>query len=227
MIISHKKKFVFIHIYKTGGTTVSEHLKQYSRLREKVTTFWPTSKFFSAIAIAFKLYDNGGKWINGVHKHATAMELREYLGNELYENYFSFCIVRNPYDFLVSLYSFIKNQKKHPDHQLCNQLTFKEYILKEIKRKTQRQSDFVIDEKGECIVDYIGKTETLQESMNFIFGKLNISRTEIGQKNRSKRKRDYRQYYDDELKEAVYEYFKKATSFNGIFARMPYDIYIN
>jgi len=78
MIISNSKKFIFIHIYKTGGTSVSSTLIKYARLIEKIAAFYPTKYLVTIINKIFGLGDYGNSWINGVHKHAKAKEIRDY-----------------------------------------------------------------------------------------------------------------------------------------------------
>ena len=121
MIISHKKKFIFIHIYKTGGAFVTSLFAPYARFIEKISThYYLTKNIISVINKLGRLQDEGNNWINGVHKHAKAVELQEYIGRDLYSEYFKFAFVRNPYDLQVSLYHYIKDNKGHRDHQIAN-----------------------------------------------------------------------------------------------------------
>ena len=163
----------------------------------------------------FGLGDYGNKWINGVHKHAKAKQIRDYLGKNIYDKYFKFSIVRNPYDLQVSLYHYIKQSKGHRDYEVANKLSFKEFVRREISNKALRQSDFLNDEKGNMIVDYIGKIEELQQSMGDICNKIGIQQVDLGHKNKSDRKSNYMSYYDEELKEEVYEYFKEDFELFG------------
>lgn len=71
MIISHKKKFLFIHIYKTGGTSVTSTLMPYARTIEKFSSIWVSRHFVSAVNRVFKLQDRGNDWIKGVHNIKT------------------------------------------------------------------------------------------------------------------------------------------------------------
>lgn len=182
---------------------------KYARPIEKIAAVYPTKYLVRLANKVFGLGDYGNKWINGVHKHAKAKEIRDYLGNKNYNNFFKFSIVRNPYDLQVSLYHYIKQSKGHRDYEVVNKLSFKEFVEREIRNKALKQSSFLTDEEGNLIVDYVGKTEDLQRSMNEICNKIGIDAVDLGHKNKSDRKSDYRSYYDDELKKEVYEYFKK------------------
>ena len=83
-MISHTHKFIFIHIPKTGGTSIESVLGD------------------RGISL------QGPKNFNSVyHKHIAAPRLRILLGTE-YNKYFRFSIVRNPWDWLVSLYEYCR-----------------------------------------------------------------------------------------------------------------------
>jgi len=209
MIISHKKKFIFIHIYKTGGTSVTSLFAPYARFIEKISThYYLTKNIISVINKLGRLQDEGNKWINGVHKHAKAVELQEYIGRDLYSEYFKFAFVRNPYDLQVSLYHYIKDNKGHRDHQIANKLSFEDFVLREIKNKAPLQSDFLIN-NGSVIIDFIGKTENLDDDLKKIANILDVDYESIGKLNQSKRLKNYRLYYSDKLKKQVYKYYQK------------------
>jgi hypothetical protein len=207
MIISHSKKYVFIHIYKTAGTSITSELIKHARFIEKISTYWSTRYIVTLLANLFSLEDLGKSWINGVHKHATAGEIRDYLGKDRYKQYFSFSFVRNPFDLQVSLYHYIKNSPEHRDYDIANKITFKQFVLREIKNRVKKQIDFLRDEDG-IIVDYIGRFEKIEESMQFIYNKLNLPSKSIVHQNKSTRLEGYRDYYDDELRLSVEQYFK-------------------
>lgn len=104
MIISHSRKFVFIHVPKTAGTTLSTVL-------ENLTTYKDieigSSELGSAYQIAYRK-----KF--GINKHSTAAQVKKLMGDEDFYRYFSFAFVRNPFDRLSSLYRFLKNWKGLP-----------------------------------------------------------------------------------------------------------------
>ena len=215
MIISDSKKFIFIHIYKTGGNSLTKELIKYARTREKISGYWPTRKIIYLINKLLGLQGAGSKWINGVHKHAKAIDIRQYIGENKYNEYITFSIVRNPYDLLVSLYHYIKQSPQHKEFNLVNKFTFKEFVLREIENKAPRQSDFLTDENENIICDYIGKIEELDQFTKNLFLKLNLDFKGLEHTNKSKRKSCYIDYYDDELREKVNQYFRKDFELLG------------
>ena len=81
-MISHSHKFIFIHVPKTGGTAIEAYLGQYG---ETVLDGYVTESIY--------------------FKHATAADLRVKLGAPIYERYFRFAFVRNPWDWVASNYA--------------------------------------------------------------------------------------------------------------------------
>jgi len=216
MIISHSKKFIFVHIYKTGGTSVTSLFLPYARLVEKISGYyWFSRKSISLLNRIFNLNDNGNKWINGVHKHASACEIKKYIGKQKFDSFFKFAFVRNPFDWQVSLYHYIKQSKGHRDFSVANKMSFKDFVLREIDNQAPLQSDFLTDKKGDIIVDFIGYTEDVNKSLKYISDKLNINYYDPPILNKSKRKMDYREYYTDNLRQKVYEYYKKDFELFG------------
>lgn len=87
MIISHSLKFIFVHINKTGGTSIKNALKP---------------------VLAEYDFNNLGEG-----KHASAKTLQESHPKEWGE-YFTFAFVRNPWDRTVSRYFFWQESNKVP-----------------------------------------------------------------------------------------------------------------
>jgi len=215
MIISHTKKFIFIHIYKTAGTSISHTLSPHSRFIEKISTYYPSSILVKIINHFFGLGEMGNKWINGVHKHATAIELKNYLGEKQFKEYFKFAFVRHPMDWQVSLYEYIRSNT-HKDHDLANKITFKEFVLKEIKNKSPRQIDFLI-ENNNFIINKIYKFENINKDLEALFKalKINVKKDSLKHLNKSPRVKSFYEYYDSELEKVVRDYYSEDFKLLG------------
>lgn len=92
-IVSRSNKYVFFHIPKCGGTSVSEILPN----KEKVRLIEHTHLDYVNTKLVFE-ENNELEWFNRANK---------------------FAIVRNPYDRAVSLFRYIK---EHTDHHLYYRL---------------------------------------------------------------------------------------------------------
>ena len=177
MIISNRKKFIFVHIYKIAGTSVTSALIKYARFRERLAgEFFISRKFVSSINRLFHLHDRGNQWINGLHKHANAQEIRDYCGLSIFESYYKFAFVRNPWDWQVSLYTYIRSNDAHREHRITNQLNFEDFIRLSLRANPPCQLDFLTDEHGKVIVDKIGKFESIGSDFSAILRDIGIDK---------------------------------------------------
>lgn len=112
------------------------------------------------------------------HPHITASELISKIGKEDFDSYFSFAIVRNPWAWQVSLYTYMLKNRWHPQHKLVNRFrNFDEYLEWRCAEEVRYQKDFVFSDEGEQLVDFIGKYESLDESFYQICSRIGISAT--------------------------------------------------
>lgn len=204
-MISEKYNFIFFHVPKAAGSSISKALNE--SLRNDVLANDKNNAFKKFLS------QKGRIW----HNHATSEEVKEYLGNELYQSYFKFCFVRNPFDRLVSLYHYTKqkeviiykkNKLKLPkfSKQIIDAGSFENWIKAGNLGSTQTK--FLSDNKGEFLVDFVGRSENLQADFSYICGVLGIQNTILPQVNVSKHD-DFKKYYNEDTKEIVSNWFKK------------------
>lgn len=106
MIISHKHKFIFIRPRKVAGTSVSIALSRslggsdvlLFRGPELQTTAGVDGDDFSTIR------RRNEHTVGSLIAHAPAAAIRDELGEDVWENYLKFTVVRNPWDWFVSLH---------------------------------------------------------------------------------------------------------------------------
>jgi hypothetical protein len=185
MIISDRKKFIFIHLYKTAGTSVTNAFLPYGRFTERLfygDGIW--SKIVRRIGDKLGLNNTWSKTITGHHKHAPVKDVIAKIGEEKFKEYFSFGFVRNPFDLLVSLYSYILQDRYHFAHEKISKMSFKEFVEIEISGEPITQFQFMANATGSKImVDYIGKFESLDEDILKIQEQLELGHTELVHKN--------------------------------------------
>ena len=67
-------------------------------------------------------------------EHATAVTIRRSMSGRRYDEYFSFAFVRNPWDWLVSLYAYLLNTPSHRHHVRVRAMSgLREYIDFDLK----------------------------------------------------------------------------------------------
>ena len=196
MLVSETRNFVFVHVFKTGGTSVKRALRRYSMARWKeVANF-----FFKRLGIP----QYGPRFYPD---HWRVSDLIEAIGETVYQRYFSFAFVRNPWDLEVSHYKYILKASKHPSQELVRRLGgFSEYIRWRCDGNAQIQSD-LLTWKDQLAVDFVGRFESLEQDFALICRQLGV-RSRLPRLNRTRRD-DYRSYYDDQTREMVEQAFRE------------------
>lgn len=193
MLISHKHKFIFIHVFKVAGTSIRHALNPYCqpRFTERVRR---------------KLIGRPKLSIDFDH-HAKASEVKEAIGARKFIDYFKFAFVRNPWDWQVSLYHFTLQNPQHFQHEEVRKLKgFDEYIDWRVTKGMCYQSSFTHDQEGNCLVDYIGRIENLEDDFKNICNRLNIY-CQLPFENKSEHD-DYMDYYNTTTYNLIAEAYK-------------------
>jgi hypothetical protein len=196
MIISHSKKFIFIHIYKVAGTSIQFSLNRYAYFNTK------KNQLLSGLKIYPKIFTSD---FSG---HSTALQVQQNIPTSIYRQYYKFAFVRNPWDWQVSLYHYAQQTKDHFQHKMTSKMSFNEYIEWRVNEDLHLQVDFVQNENGEIIVDYIGKMENLQMDFDTICKKIKVPKIILPQMQKSLHT-DFRSYYSSDTIELVKKAFKK------------------
>lgn len=204
MIISHKNKFLFIHIYKNAGTSIKVTLlphcfgtlhSYYVRLSRKLNIPIPSK---------INPYLYGG--------HIKAKDLIEVMGWESYQQYYTFAVVRNPWDWQVSQYKFMKKNPKHFQHQFIKKMTdFDEYIQWRCNYEVRFQKDYVCSEKGELIVNFVARFENLENDFPKICSNIGI-KADLPRLNVSNNT-PYQEFYTAETRDLVAKTFIKDIEY--------------
>ena len=119
MIISHQKKFIFIHNYKVAGTSIRQSLELYDYNTINNSTYLDKLKFFLGISPKVCSSQFEG--------HITAVELKDKIPHKIFNDYYKFGFVRNPWDWQVSLYKYMLKLESHPQHTLIKSM--KNFVL--------------------------------------------------------------------------------------------------
>lgn len=104
MLVSHRKRFIYTKTMKTAGTSVEAYFERWC-LPEGAWSpaHYRDESVTEAGIVGYRGPDPSGcRWFN----HMPAAEIRRGVGEETWNSYFKFCVVRNPYDRLVSAFHF-------------------------------------------------------------------------------------------------------------------------
>lgn len=196
MLISRKHNFIFIHIYKNAGTSISTALLPHCT---NSTVYW-MDRIFHRFGVRLGF---GPRPFPG---HIRAVQISELLSPHVFDSYFSFAFARNPWDWQVSLYSYMLKNTSHHQHELISQLgSFENYLLWLSDKKPAQQRDFVCNEEGDCLVNFVGRFENLNEDFSLICEKLNI-KASLPKMNISN-EHAYQKFYNERTRQIVQELF--------------------
>ncbi|WP_139558774.1 sulfotransferase family 2 domain-containing protein [Methylotetracoccus oryzae] len=207
MLLSLRYRFLFVHIAKTGGTSVRDSLGWY-----KWTDPYRFPQFLCSKLSGLTGHRIGAKF----PRHAKAIAAQEMLPREVYEQLFKFAFVRNPWDLQVSSYHHIRRERPDlmtgiPDFAAFLRWKFDPQRPPQYHAdmSTVVQSDYLIDLHGSLIVDYVGRYEHLVEDFETACRKIGIRAPKLRHSRRATdRRRDYRAYFDDASAALIAEHYQ-------------------
>jgi hypothetical protein len=191
MIVSALRRFIFVAIPKTGTHSVRKALREHLGPQDLEQVGLFVQKAFPIPELAQLR-----------HGHLSLAQIKPYLRPEEFDGFFKFGFVRNPFDRFVSYCAFMTRQggqfeadpKAVMRHFIANPPW--PHIL------FTPQHKFLADDDGNLLSDFVGRVEQMQESYDEIARRIGIPTTPLERMNSSSRK-DYRDYYDEELIDGV------------------------
>ena len=221
MVSSVDFKYIFIANPKTGSTTVEHYLR-----------LWDKSFLHN------RYVDGDGKIISGIHGHIRPRDLQKIMADK-YHHYRVFIFIRNPYDKAVSGYHYYKEGPRKKIEFSKNKgnlnLVFNLILAKilpfpiwSLVKPIKSNYDYLTDDDGNVIVDFIGTTENLSADLKEIACTLGMNPAEdnnIARSNASKREKDFEKYFKRKWHRELFEFlnkrdislYKKITSQNPSF----------
>lgn len=202
-MVSSKYRFIFSEITKTGTTSVCRALLPCV---EK-------------------------NWFRGKKCHMFMTAHKNELGSKIFDEYFKFSFVRNPWDKMTSQFFYRKKHygSKFGFDPFCNEAfnIFVEKLYDDFKNRGKLkftamnpfQKPYIVDDNQKLIVDFLGKYESLDEDFDFVCNHIGIETPRLPHRNKSNHKTYIKHYntksvdlvaeiYEDDIDFLKYEYGK-------------------
>lgn len=147
-------------------------------------------------------------------KHSTLFDYKNKLEENIYNSLFKFCVVRNPWEMMISYY-FSPHWKRwnlYPFGEVWDEDSFiKLFNRDEIK---SLRNFICLDNKEKLIerMDYIIRFENLNNEFEKVLDILKIENDSLLHKNKSNHKL-YKKYYNKELKNMIFDKFNEEIKF--------------
>lgn len=182
-LISHQHKCIFVHIPKTAGTSVERifgHIgtdlkrgrQDHRRLENIQKAIWPPCRR--------RYYPTDfARFVNQRVQGRTRDF--EFVSSKQFDSYYKFTIVRNPWDRVFSWY---RNVMRDPIHQVALSVapdcSFQQFVEQHLENwALKSQIDWIINEKGQIPLDFIGRFEALDQAFDTIRAKFKLQETQL------------------------------------------------
>jgi len=182
-----KKNHIFIHINKTGGSSIAKALGDTEQVH---LTAYTIKNFMGT-----KAFNNNYKFtfVRNPYDRVVSQYFYRLQHNQtnLKSNQISFK------DWIRACYVDKKEEYYNFPAMFQNQL------------------DWITDREGNLLVDFIGKFETINDDFETVCNNLNIKERTLKHERSSSRNKDFLSYYDDESLKTISEIFKKDFEYFG------------
>lgn len=179
MLLSQEYGFLFVHIPKTAGTSISRALKPLCEARsgtwvKRLMRHVPVKEDIAKVYLPH---------------HATAAWALTKLGEDQFNKLHSFSVVRHPLDRAYSHYQFTRRHGNHHWHKRMMSAGFNDYLEYLASKPSSRrpaQTDFVFGADGQLLVNSILRFETLEADFAALCSRLELPvLSKLGTHNRS------------------------------------------
>lgn len=194
MLVSLKKRVVFLAMPKCASTSVESILMPHSQI---IISGHPNIKHM-----------NYQRYVDRVRPMIASTGVKDIT---------TFCLFREPLEWLQSWYSYRAREElsnpRHPRHKnYTGNISFQEFVNSYVNgenvsyAKLGRQSNFVSDKNGEVAVDKIFRLDKMDSLTEFLESKIGEKVT-IPKKNSSDRKLSF--FLDDSVKKKAIEFLSR------------------
>lgn len=194
MIVSLGRKYVFVHIPKTGGTALTLALEARAMRDDILVGDTPKAR-------ARRSRIKGNPATAHLRKHSPLSDLAHVLSPDQLNSFFIFTLVRNPWDRLVSYYHWLRGQSfDHPAVHLAKASDFSSFLNHPMTMAAQSAwpaRAYLTDSAGRTRASAYIRIEHLQADIAPLEAHLGFALYPLPPHNESARMRDWRGYYTD------------------------------
>lgn len=167
MIINHTGSFVFVHVPKAAGTSISRLFTKFSTYRDLEVGGTPLGE---AVQPFFKRR-------YGLAKHSTAQEIESVMGEQRFGKYFTFAFVRNPYTRAFSIFNYLHRQQDRKTLKTLaavssltefGEFLRSEYFAGDGMDRILRPQTFWTDLPSQRALDFVGSVEAIDADVAYI-----------------------------------------------------------
>ncbi len=214
--VNFEKEVIFIAIPKTGTTTIRTQLKQDGK--PLIDNPHLNIVQIRDLIYVYLLKESLGTNQTFPNSNRVSDSVLREKSDEIFNSFFKFSAVRNPWARAVSLYF------RREGVQIKDQITFEEFCESHIyasdtcRQPTlhKNQYDWLCSDQGDILMDYVYKVENFEHAIKDIKkltnGRLRLENLKENYNPRSK-STDYRNMYNDKTKKIIEKRFEKDIDY--------------
>ena len=194
MIVSRGRRFIFVHIPKTGGTALGLALENRAMKDDILIGDTPKAR-------ARRARISGVKAAGRLWKHSTLADIAGLATDAEIAAFFTVTLVRNPWDRAVSYYHWLRDQGfAHPAVGLAKTHDFSGFLNHAQTVTALRlwpYTAYMRDRFGAERASLYARLEHLEADLAPFEAHLGFRLTPLARANASDRNRDWRGFYSD------------------------------
>lgn len=207
VLVSHRYKFLYIKLQKVAGTSVESFFGQFCCDPSVPYRFTHTCD--ESVTEFGILGSRMGGFAKDWLPHISAHDICTRLGKNVFDSYFKFCVVRNPWDKVVSFYCWQFKDAKQTKEGFTRFV--KQFQNRDWKLHTIRDV---------CVCDFYIRYEHLTHDIQTVCERLHLdtySLTDLPTFKTGTRRLNnhYSEYYTEETREIVRQKFLREIELFG------------
>jgi hypothetical protein len=226
MIVSHHYRFIFLKTGKTASTSLVEVFREIAAAKDELHLATAANrrkllrKHGTLEGLSFagngRAQRAGYPKVFGLHPHAPARDVRDYLGADVFGRYTIITSERNPYDRQVSLYAHRLRKREVSDLSGFSRAMVSPLYNTLHYNRLHNWEIYTLDER--VCADHIIRFEHLREDLDRVLAAIGVDATQFELPHRLRspdRPRDYRHLYDERARETVGNWYRREIAHFG------------
>lgn len=203
MPISKENKCIFIHIPKCAGSSIESALGMHGDID------------YIGLKPYLKQKINDETLFGCEAQHYSALEIRNIVNKDIFENYFKFSIVRNPWERFISHVAWSKGIWDKSNTLTKSDVDLALKKLKEtpenlLNNHLKHQWKYLCDENGNILCDYVGRFESLTNDWSIVCKEIGVDLSLP--KRMVSHHEHYSKYLDDDQVDFLASFYEKDIS---------------